>query len=419
MPTELHIAEDIALALLVGLLIGIEREHSQTEVEPHFAGIRTFTVITLLGVVAGLCARAGYPAVLAVALLGVVALTVAAYINKVQSVHKGSTTEFVAIIAFLLGALIAFDYLIPAATIGIITTLILTLKAPLHLLADRIQKEEIYAILKFAIVTVIVLPLLPDRGMGPLEVLNPRTVWWFVVLVSAISMVGYVLIRFMGARRGIALTGFLGGLASSTVLTVSLSERAKGAAAAAGRYFGLGILIASTTMFFRILVLVFVIDPPLGWRLAPPVAVPALMGVAIALVLWIKKEEQTATQPPVENPMDLGRAIKFALFLAFIMVVSRVAYQRFGSAGIYVASALDGLADVDAITVSVSRLAHNGVMAAHTANASILLAAGMNTLVKGIIAVWIGGRALRRVITPIFAALLVATLAAFLVVAYS
>lgn len=419
MPTQLQIAEDIAMALLVGLLIGVEREHSQTEAEPHFAGIRTFTLITLLGVVAGFCARAGYPAVLAVALLGVVGLTIAAYVNKVQSAHKGATTEFVAIVAFLLGALTAFDYLIAAATVGIITTLILTLKAPLHLLADRIQKEEIYAILKFAIVTVIVLPLLPDRAMGPLAVLNPRTVWWFVVLVSAISMVGYVLIRFMGERRGIALTGFLGGLASSTVLTVSLSQRAKEAAGAAGRYFALGILIASTTMFFRIVVLVFVIHPALGWQLAAPVAAPILVGIAMAVVLFMKREEHTSTQTVVENPMDLGRAIKFALFLAFIMVVSKLAYQRFGSAGIYLASALDGLADVDAITVSVSRLAHDGVMAAHTANASILLAAAMNTLVKGIIAVWIGGKALRGVIIPIFAALLVAALAAFLVVAYS
>lgn len=407
------------MAVLVGLLIGIEREHSQTEAEPHFAGIRTFTVITLLGVVAGLLARAGYPAVLAVALLGVVALAVAAYVSKAQSAHKGVTTEFVAIIAFLLGALMAFDYLIPAATVGIITTLILTLKAPLHLLADRIRKDEIYAILKFAIVTVIVLPLLPDRGMGPLAVLNPRTVWWFVMLVSAISMVGYVLIRFMGERRGIALTGFLGGLASSTVLTVSLSQRAKEAAGAAGRYFALGILIASTTMFFRIVALVFVIHPALGWRLVLPMTIPTVVGLAIAVVLWIKKEEHATTQPPVENPMDLERAIKFALFLAFIMVVSRLAYQRFGSAGIYLASALDGLADVDAITVSVTRLARDGVMAAHTANASILLAAAMNTLVKGVIAVWIGGKALRGIVTPIFAALLVAALAAFLVVAYS
>jgi len=419
MPTQLHIAEDIAMALLVGLLIGIEREHSGAEAEPHFAGIRTFTVITLLGVVAGFLARAGYPAVLAVALLGVVALAVAGYASRAQSAHKGVTTEFVAVMAFLLGALMAFDYLIPAATIGIITTLILTLKAPLHLLADRIQRDEIYAILKFAIVTVIVLPLLPDRAMGPLAVLNPRTVWWFVVLVSAISMVGYVLIRFMGERRGIALTGFLGGLASSTVLTVSLSERAKEAAGAAGRYFALGILIASTTMFFRIVALVFVIHPALGWRLVLPMAIPTVVGLAIAVVLWIKKEEHTTTQPSVENPMDLERAIKFALFLAFIMVVSKLAYQRFGSAGIYLASALDGLADVDAITVSVSRLARDGVMAAHTANASILLAAAMNTLVKGVIAAWIGGKALRGVVMPIFAALLVAALAAFFVAAYS
>jgi uncharacterized membrane protein (DUF4010 family) len=417
MPTNLQIAYYGAMTLLMGLLIGLEREHSQKPDESLFAGVRTFPLITLIGFLSGLVARAGSGWVLPVALAGVCAISVAAYVVTARGPHRGATTEFVAILAFVLGALTAFDYLIPAATFAVVTTLILSMKAPLHELAEKIQKDEIFAILKFGIVTVIVLPLLPNRAFGPFEVLNPRLIWWLVVLISAISMVGYVSMRFWGARQGVTVTGFLGGLASSTATTFGLSRKARDAGASTARYFALGIVIASTIMFVRVLILASVIHPALGWSLALPIAFPTALGAALGLVLWRKKEGQAEAKLEMKNPMELGQALQFGLLFAVVLFVARAAHHYFGSAGVYVASALAGLTDVDAITISAARLALDHVLSYSTANASILLACATNTLVKGSIAVVIGGRSLQRVIGPIFLALFLVSLSACLVVA--
>ncbi len=419
MPTYLEIAYNGSMALLMGLLIGLEREHSQREEESLFAGVRTFPLITLTGFLAALVSKAGFDWVLPVALAGVCAIAVAAYVMTAQGPHKGATTEFVAVLAFIFGALTALGFLIPAATFAVVTTLVLSMKAPLHQLAEKIQKDEIFAILKFGIVTVIVLPLLPDRTFGPFDVLNPRLIWWLVVLISAISMVGYVMMRFWGARRGIAITGFLGGLASSTATTFGLSQKARESEPSAARYFALGIVIASTIMFFRVLFLTFVIDPALGWALTVPIAVPTLLCLGIALFLLRKKEAETEFKLQVKNPMELGRAIQFGLLFGIVLFVAKASHQHFGSAGIYIASALAGLTDVDAITVSAARLAHEQVLGIHTANASILLACASNTVVKGGIGMIVGGVGLRRVIGPAFLAVFLASLAAALVVAHA
>lgn len=416
MPSLYQIAYNGAMVLLMGLLIGLEREYSRAEDEPLFAGVRTFPLISLTGFLSTLVARAGFGWVLPVALGGVCAVAVAAYVVKARGAHKGATTEFVALLAFIFGALAALDYLIPAAIFAVVTTLVLSLKAPLHRLAAKIQKDEIIAILKFGIVTVIVLPLLPNRSFGPFDILNPRLIWWLVVLISAVSMVGYVLMRFWGARQGMAVTGFLGGLASSTAVTFGLSQRARESGASVARYFALGIVVASTIMFLRVLFLAFVIYPALGWSLALPIAFPTALGAAMGLILWQRQEDQAEARLQVKNPMELGQAIQFGLLFAVVLLVSRAAHYYFGSAGIYVASALAGLTDVDAITISAARLALDHVLPNDTANASILLASATNTLVKGGIALVIGGRSLRSVITPIFLALFVASLVACLVV---
>ena len=374
MSTALEIAQNGGMALLMGLLIGLERQHSQQADEPLFAGFRTFPLITLTGFLTGLLATSGFPWALPVALAGICAIAVAAYFVTAQGQHKGATTEIVAILAFLLGALVAFDYVIPAAIFSVVITLLLSIKAPLHQFAAKIQAEEMYAILKFGIVSVIVLPLLPDRTFGPFEVLNPRLVWWLVVLISAVSMVGYVMMRFWGARRGIAVTGVLGGLASSTATTFGLSQQAREAEASVARYFALGIIIASTIMYFRVLFLAYVIDPALGRALALPIAVPSLLGVVIAVALWLKRGEKIETRLRVKNPMELGRAVQFALIFAVVLFASRAAHHYFGAAGVFITSSLAGLADVDAITVSMARLAHDQVLSVPTANGAILLA---------------------------------------------
>jgi len=419
MPNLLQIAYNGGMVLLLGLLIGLERQHSQKADEPLFAGFRTFPVIALTGFLSGLIARTGYPSILPVALAGVSAIAVAAYFVTAQGKHKGATTELAALLTFIFGALAAFDYLIPAAAFAVVTTLLLSMKAPLHQLAEKIQEAEIYAILKFGIVTVIVLPLLPDRAFGPFNVVNPRVVWWMVVLISAVSMLGYVLMRFLGARHGIAVTGILGGLASSTAVTFGLSEKSRDADSSVARYFALGIIIASTIMYFRVLFLAAAVAPGLSRALALPILVPGILGMAISLVLWRRKEGEAEAQLDVKNPMELGQAMKFALLFAVVLFAARAAHYYFGSAGAYIASALAGLTDVDAITVSMARLARDNVMAPSTAGASILLACAMNTIVKAGIAFLTGGPSLRRVITPLFAVLFVVSLAACVVVAMS
>src|SRR5208337_2563784 len=312
MLTYTQIVFNGAMALLMGLLIGIEREHAQKDT-PLIAGIRTFPLITLFGFLCGLAAKAGWGWMLPVGLAGVCALAVAAYMVRSQGPYKGTTTEFMALLAFVFGALAALGYLIPAATFAVAATLLLSEKAPLHHLAQSIQEDELYAILKFAVVSVIILPLLPNRAFGPLQALNPRLIWMVVVLISGLDMVGYVLMKFLGARQGIAVTGILGGMITSTAATFDLSHQARSAGASLARYFALGITIASTIMFVRVVFITAIIDPPLARALTLPIALPFMAGVGISIFLWKRKESDREAAVQVKNPMELGSAIKFAL----------------------------------------------------------------------------------------------------------
>jgi uncharacterized membrane protein (DUF4010 family) len=418
MPTYFEIAWTGGMALLMGLLIGLEREHSQREEGGLFAGVRTFPLIALVGFLAALITRAGHPWVLPVALVGAFAMVVTAYWITATGPHKGATTEFVAILTFLFGVLSAFGYVIPAATFAVVTAIVLSVKAPLHRLAETIHSEEMYAILKFGIVSVIILPLLPDRPYGPWGVLNPRLIWWMVVLISAISMVGYVLMKFLGVRQGMALTGLLGGLASSTATTLGLSQKAREAKGDAAAYFALGIVLASTIMFFRVLFLTWVVDESLGAALLGPIAIPAAAGLLAGAYLWRRRSSGTASATlEVKNPMELGSAIKFGLLFAAVLLVARAAHHYFGSAGLFIAAGLAGLTDVDAITISTARLARDGVLASSTANSAILLASAANTFVKGALAVTLGGKALRAMVMPIFLVLVALAVAVCVFVA--
>jgi uncharacterized membrane protein (DUF4010 family) len=411
MPTYTQVAFNGAMALLMGLLIGIEREHSQEDV-PLFAGIRTFPLITMFGFLCALAAKAGWGWLLPVGLAGVCALAVAAYRAKAQGPHLGSTTEFMTLLAFVFGALAALGYLITAATFAVTATLLLSVKAPLHRLAQSLQEDELYAILKFLVVSVIILPLLPNRAFGPLNAFNPRLIWWVVVLVSGLSMVGYMLTRFLGAKQGIAVTGILGGMVSSTAATFNLADQARSAGASLARYYALGITIASTIMFVRVVVITAFIDVPLARSLALPVALPFMVGVGISVYLWRRKESEREAVVEVKNPMDLGSAIKFGMVFALVLLASKAGYKYFGSMGMYVTGVLAGLVDVDPFTISAARMARDSILAPNTANASILLSCATNTLVKGGIAVAVGGRPLSKVIIPIFATLALASLVA-------
>ena len=245
---SLELWQKFALAALIGLMVGLEREHSQQEETAHFAGIRTFPLIALLGCTAALLSAEGQSWLFAVGFAGLAALVVTVYAFSVQHGNLGVTTEAVVLLVYLIGGMIYWDQIWLAIALGIIVTALLVLRPTLHKLVDRIEREDIYAALKLAVVSAVVLPLLPNEAYGPLNVLNPFRIWLMVVFVSAVSFSGYIGIKLLGPRKGVGFAGLLGGLISSTAVTLGFSQRSR-ETPSLGRYLALGITLASTTMY--------------------------------------------------------------------------------------------------------------------------------------------------------------------------
>jgi uncharacterized membrane protein (DUF4010 family) len=323
------------------------------------------------------------------------------------------TTEVTALLVFLVGGLAFWGHLEVAAALAVVVTLILSLKSPLQRWVARIEREDIYATLKFAIITVIVLPLLPDQGYGPYEVLNPRQIWWMVIFISGINFTGYILSKVLEARRGILLTGLVGGLASSTAVTLGFSQRSR-EEPGLSRAFVLGIAAASVLMFGRILVEIVAINQSLAQGLLLPLGVPLVIGVTWCLYLFFTERPTGPGQVSFSNPFKLEQAIKFGLFFAGVLLVAEWTQDALGDAGVYLSSLAAGLTDVDAISLSMARLSNTGDVAADVATRAVVLATVSNTVVKGGMVVALGAPALRRYTLPIFGSLVVSGVGAAL-----
>jgi len=416
--TNIELLYRFGAALALGLLVGLEREYSYADESQArlFGGARTFPLIALTGCTAALVASEITPWFFPVAFAAVTGLVLAAYTATAAKGDIGLTTEITSLVVFLCGALVYWDYILLAAAVTVTTTALLSLKTALHNLTKRISQQDIYATLKFAIITVIILPILPNRTYGPLDVLNPQQIWLMVVFISGISFFGYVLIKLVGPRQGIGLTGLLGGLVSSTAVTLSFSQRSQEESHLA-RPFTLAITIASTTMFIRVLFEASVLNPALARRLVIPMLAAAGVGLAACVYLWFAEHTNEKGEVAVSNPFELGPAIKFGLLFAVILFISKAAQVYLGNAGVYLSSIVAGLTDVDAITLSMSRLAGEATIPQVTAARAIVLAAMSNTAVKAGIAATMGASSLRRYVLPIFALILITGVAvAFLVV---
>jgi uncharacterized membrane protein (DUF4010 family) len=295
----------------------------------------------------------------------------------------------------------------------------LTLKPQLHGLAARISSEDLYATLKFAIISLIVLPVLPNQTYGPepFDAFNPYRTWLMVVFISGISFLGYVMIKVVGSRRGIGLTGLLGGLVSSTAVTLSFSERSQDHPDLA-RPLALAITLAWTMMFGRVLVEVAVLNQALLQALWLPMGAGMLAGVAFCVIYYFGQRTGQGSEVKLANPFELGPAIKFGILYAVILLAAKAAQFYFQDAGLYAASALAGLADVDAISLSMAELAGAaGGVVTSTAARAVVLAAISNTIVKGGIAISLGSKSLRRALLPPFLVMLVTSgVVAFLIV---
>jgi uncharacterized membrane protein (DUF4010 family) len=394
---DVGVIRDFATALLIGALIGVEREKRKSEGMEGIGGLRTFILFALVGAVAGFLSRGGgVPWVLLAVLLPVSALIFAGYsqISRAQDGTFGLTTEIAAVAVFLLGAMTMLGYRELAIGLGVVTAAALAYKQPLHGLVAKLGWDDVYAGVRLLVATFIILPLLPDRALDPWEALNPYKLWLLVILISSLSLVGYVATRWLGAGRGTALTGITGGLVSSTAVTLSFARRSRDEPAAAAA-LACGILLAWAVMFGRVLVIVLAVNVGLVYRLLPPFAAMGLVTLLVAWLLYRRGGETAELQDvPLKNPFSLTAAAQFAVAFAVVLLLVKVTQFYFPGGGVYIVAALAGLTDVDAITLSMAEYAKANPPTA--AAIAVVIAALSNTVVKCGMVTALGGPALRR-----------------------
>lgn len=397
----------LALALGIGLVIGLERGWTQREEAEggRTAGLRTFALIGLAG---GFCGLLAQKAGVWLLPAGLVAIAVLLAIAQGQLTARGGdaglTTEVAALLTYLLGAAIPYGYAAEAAAAAAVVAALLSLKPVLHRWVEQLQPAELQAALKLLMISVVVLPFLPDRGFGPGETLNPYRLWLMVVAIAGLSFLGYVAARLAGPDRGALLIGLIGGLVSSTAATVTLSRHARTAYSPA---VAAGVVAASTVMVARIGVLVGMTQPRLLGSLAPALAAAILTGLGAAGWLHRSAPGDGAPTPRLDNPLELGTALKLGAVLAAVTLFTTLLREHLGDAGLIAAAAVSGFGDVDAPTLSIAAMLDRG-LAPRTAVLAIGVAVVSNTLTKAGLAAGLGGSRLGWQVGVAFAAMLAA-----------
>jgi uncharacterized membrane protein (DUF4010 family) len=387
----------LAVALGVGLIVGLQRGWSdRAELETgRVAGLRSFGLIGLSGGLCALLAQIYGGAILPIGLVAVVAiLFLIDWMRGEQGLDR--ITALAAVATFALGAVAVAGQPLLAGAGAVVTAWLLGLKVVLHRWLQRIEEQELWAALQLLLVTLVVLPLLPDRGFGPYEAINPYNLWWLVILIAGISFLGYIAMKAFGTERGTLLASLAGGLVSSTATTLSLARAGRGLPEL-HRSLAAGVLLASTVMAPRVVVIGVAVEPRLLVPLGIPMGLVALAGIATVAVL--ARGSRKAPPPAVQsaNPFALGMAIKLALVIAVVILLSRALYQWLGDAGLLIVSTISGVTDVDAVTVSSSRLVREGVSIA-LATGSILVAVLSNTIAKAAYVASIAGGPMARLV---------------------
>jgi uncharacterized membrane protein (DUF4010 family) len=405
---------ELLKALLVsaslGALLGLERQWSGERKEPQseaLAGARTFAVWAVLGTLCAWFSQNQHPAFFLLGFAGMFALiALTTYRRAAHEREAGLTTGAVGLVTYLLGGLVLSGQVKTAVVVAISLVVLLASKERLHALSRKFSRMDVYHALQFAAVTGIILPLVPDKPYGPYGAFNPHTIWLMVVLVSGLGFLGYVAMRVFGEGRGLAMTGLLGGLASSTATTLAMSRQSR-EMPETGRACALAVTLACTIMLARVAVLVGAISIPLLGSLAPWLLLMAVPGLAFSLAnrnSFLSARSGPESPKEVRNPLSLRVAIQFALLYALIVLVVRWASATFGGAGVYLASFLSGLTDLDAISLSLSQLAGAGGIGLPDATRALLVAAGANSLLKLGLALSLGGTTMRAPVSIVLAA---------------
>lgn len=415
--SEIELLSRLAVALGIGLLIGLERGwQSRDEKErQRAAGFRTFALSGLLGGVSGAIAAATHGAVLGFLFVGyAAAFTVFQWLEAKANNDLGATSVVAGMLTFVLGAYALLGDLRVAAACAVATVLLLALREPLHRWVAALRWEEIRAVLILLAMSFLLLPILPNRTVDPWGSVNPAQIWLLAIMIAAISFGGYVAVRLFGDRLGVVMAAVTGGLASSTATTLTLARLGR-ERSASGRLLAGGILVSGIVMVVRVGVVATLLNRALLAPLLPPLAaIAAVLAVAAALLLF-RTVESERPELKITNPLELGTALKLAAVIAVVMLAAEAVQDLAGQAGVLVVAALSGIGDVDAVTISMARLG-GGRIAIDIAVQAIALAVGVNTISKAVMAGWAGGLKIGGYVSAASALAVVAGAAALLLI---
>lgn len=387
----------IFVGIGIGLIIGLEREYAaKKEEQQSFVGIRTLVFVSLLGFLGGMTFFILSPLVYVLIFIAVVSLTGISYYITSSKGDIGTTTEFSTLLVFILGTLSFLGFIEICLMVTVVTLVILSSKFRLHFIVGNISVEEFYDFVRFVVITLLIFPFLPDETYGPFDVLNPREIGLVIILTSGLGFFGYILIKFLGTNKGILLGGILGGLVSSTALTWVFAKKSKENNGIA-HPSATAILAASSIMFIRVLLWTYIFNKTLFQKILIAFLVVFIVGIAVTLYFYLKQRSQKVddTDMPMGKPLDLKGAFSFGLIYTLILLVVSYANDQLGNKGLMLSSGIAGLTDIDAITITVSKLTGLNFDLNHAAKA-IILATGSNTLVKMGIGIWKGSSALRK-----------------------
>ncbi|WP_019674891.1 MgtC/SapB family protein [Arsukibacterium perlucidum] len=406
---DFELVQKFLIALLLGALVGMEREKSRrNDQQGSFGGLRTFILVAQAGAISAWLSihlQSPWLFIIIVLLVGVVASVAFIMENRRLTGFRGLTSEITAITVCLLGGAVMYGYTELAVMLGILTSAILTFKQPLHGLVDKIGNDDLYAIMKLLIASFIVLPLLPNEPVDPWQALNLYRLWLLVVLISAMSLLGYVAVRWLGAAHGAVVTGITGGLASSTATTLSFARNSKTEAGnLAANTQATGILLAWLVMFIRVLVTITIVFKPLLPLLLIPFSAMAATSAALAGIYYWRgskySDDPKQSEVTVKNPFSLLAAIKFGLLFATVLLLVKFVQLYTPSETLYLLAAVAGLTDVDAITLSIADYARSANTGLTLAAGAITVAALSNTLVKCGMVLLLGSKLLAKKLIP-------------------
>jgi uncharacterized membrane protein (DUF4010 family) len=397
----LDVFKAIGMSLGLGLLVGLQREHAESQV----AGIRTFALVTLLGTLMALLSASYGGWLVAIGAAAVAVLLFVANLAKMRRglSEPGLTTEVAALVMYGVGAYLVLGDAGVAVLVGGIVAVLLQLKQPLHSLVSQLSADDLRVIMQFALLALVILPVLPNENYGPFAAFNPHETWLMVVLIVGLSLAGYIIYKFFGQDAGTVMGGMLGGMVSSTATTASYARRAHEQPAACGQA-ALVIAIASAIAIGRVIVEVAVAAAPIVRYVAPPLAAMFLWALVLAFVLYRFDGGGKTEIPPPSNPAQLRIALVFAAMYATIKLAVAATQHYFGDTALYAVACASGLTDLDAITLSTAKLVDQQRLAADLGWRLILTAALANLAFKGGIAVVLGQRRLTSRILVVFGA---------------